>query len=497
MLLRMEGITKRFPGVVALEGVTIAVAAGRVHALVGENGAGKSTLIKILAGAYTPDAGTIVVDGQAYDKLSPALAHALGIHIIYQEFNLIPSMTVAENVFLGQEMHRGPLLARRAMRRAAGDLLERVGARFAPDVEVGRLSVTEQQLVEIAKGLVGGARVMVLDEPSAVLAGDELRHLFGAIRTLVEQGVGVIYISHRLEEVFQIAQDVTVLKDGRNVALHPVSEVSQGVLISEMVGRELQDVFPPPTATPGDVVLEVQGLNAGAFVRDAGFQLRAGEILGVAGMTGSGRTTLARALFGAVPIEAGHIRLDGKQLHLRRPVDAMAAGIAFVPEDRKREGIMPDVDVTRNAALALLRGQQLLGPLNRTQEMGAGNWVIEHLQIRPSDPRANITNLSGGNQQKVILGRWLLTAPRVVVLDEPTRGIDVGAREEIYHLIRDLTSRGTAVLMVSSDLLEIIGMSDRVLVMRDGLIAGELTGQAISEDRIMELAVASPVEAVA
>jgi len=490
-MLRMEGITKRFPGVLALDGVSFAAEGGRVHALVGENGAGKSTLIKIMAGAYSPDAGKIVVLDQPYDSLNPGLARSLGIQVIYQEFNLIPSMTVTENVFLGQERHTGLVLSRRAMRRATNELLERVGAHFSPDAEVGRLSVAQQQLVEIAKALVGGARVMVMDEPSAVLAGQELVHLFRSVEALVQHGVAVIYISHRLEEVFQIADEVTVLKDGRNVAYHLVSEASQSQLIREMVGRELKDVFPPAAAAPGEVVLEVSGLAAGKIVRDVSFQLRAGEVMGLAGMTGSGRTTLVRALFGAERIERGEVRLSGTSFRPRRPADAMAAGMALVPEDRKREGVLPGTDLTRNVALALLRGQNALAPLDRRQEARAGTWAIERLRIRPPNPSADVTNLSGGNQQKVILGRWLLTRPRVVILDEPTRGIDVGAKEEIYQLIRELTAEGTAVLMVSSDLIEVIGMSDRVLVMRDGRLAGELTGKEIAEDRIMELAVST------
>lgn len=492
MLLRMEGITKRFPGVIALDDVTLAVDSGCIHALVGENGAGKSTLIKILAGAYTPDSGSIGVLDESYNKLTPALAHSLGIHIIYQEFNLIPSMTVAENVFLGQEKRSGPFLSGGTMRREASELLERVGAHFSPGAEVGHLSIPQQQLVEIAKALVGGARILVLDEPSAVLAGEELRHLFLAIEGLVEHGVGIIYISHRLEEVFELADEVTVLKDGRKVAHHAVADTNQNQLIREMVGRELKDIFPPATATMGDEVLEVCDLQVDGFVRDASFQVRAGEVVGLAGMTGSGRTTLVRGLFGAAPIDRGDVRLSGKPFRPKRPSDAMAAGIALVPEDRKREGILPGMTVARNAAVALLREQQVLAPLDRSREARAGRWVIERLHVRPPNPEADVARLSGGNQQKVILGRWLLTNPVLVMFDEPTRGIDVGAKEEIYQLIRTLTSEGSAVLVVSSDLLEIIGLCDRVLVMRDGRIAGELAGSEISEEHIMELAVATP-----
>lgn len=492
MLLRMEGITKRFPGVTALDDVTLAVDSGRVHALVGENGAGKSTLIKILAGAYTPDSGTIAVLDESYNKLTPALAHSLGIHIIYQEFNLIPSMTVAENVFLGQEKRSGPFLSGRMMRRETDELLERVGAHFSSNIDVGHLSVSQQQLVEIAKALVGGARVLVLDEPSAVLAGEELRHLFLAIEGLTAHGVGIIYISHRLEEVFELADEVTVLKDGRKVAHHAVADTDQNQLIREMVGRELKDVFPPATATMADEVLQVCDLQVDGRVHDASFQLHAGEVVGLAGMTGSGRTTLVRGLFGAAPIDRGDVRLSGKPFRPKRPADAMTAGIALVPEDRKREGILAGTSVTRNAALALLRGQRALVPLDHFREARAGRWVIEQLHVRPPDPEADIARLSGGNQQKVILGRWLLTKPVLVMFDEPTRGIDVGAKEEIYQLIRALTSGGSAVLVVSSDLLEIIGLCDRVLVMRNGRIAGELTSSEISEEHIMELAVAAP-----
>jgi ribose transport system ATP-binding protein len=497
VLLRMEGITKQFPGVLALDDVTFAAERGQVHALVGENGAGKSTLIKILAGAYSPDAGRIVIGDQSYDKLTPALAQSLGIRVIYQEFNLIPSMTVTENVFLGREQRVGPFLSRAGMRQAASALLASLGARIAPDAEVGQLSMAQQQLVEIAKALAGGARIVVMDEPSAVLAGKELRHLFDAVQSLVKQGVAVIYISHRLEEIFRIANQVTVLKDGRVVATHPVAGITQSDLIREMVGRELQDVFPPPVASPGKVVLAVHNLCVGRRVHDVSFALRAGEVVGLAGMVGSGRTTLVHGLFGAAPIQGGEMRLCGEQLRPKSPADAMAAGIALVPEDRKGAGLLTGMTVTRNAALALLHGQPAALPLNRGQEVHTGRWVIAHLGIRPPRPDANVTYLSGGNQQKVVLGRWLATKPKVVICDEPTRGIDVGAKEEIYRLIRELTANGTAVLMVASDLLEIIGMSDRVLVMRDGTIAGELAGTDITEDRIMELAVAAPTKVIA
>jgi len=491
VLLRMEGICKRFPGVVALDDVTMSVAEGQVHALVGENGAGKSTLIKILAGAYVPDVGKIIVQDRPYDKLTPALAHSLGIHIIYQEFNLVPSMTVSENIFLGREKHVGPWLARSAMWREASQLLDRVGAHFSPDADVAQLSVIEQQLVEIAKGLLGGARVMVLDEPSAVLAGQELQHLFGAIESLIRDGVGIIYVSHRLEEVFQIANEVTVLKDGRKVAHHPVAETNQGQLIREMVGRELVDMFPPATDASGAVVMETRNLRVAGFVQDATFELRAGEVVGLAGMAGSGRTTLVRGLFGAAPIDGGEILLSGRPFYPKSPADAMAAGIALVPEDRKRDGVLAGMNITRNVCVAMLRGQGAFGLFDWRRETRSSEWAIENLRIRPPNPSADVARLSGGNQQKVILGRWLLTKPKVVMFDEPTRGIDVGAKQEIYQLVRDLTAEGAAVLAASSDLLELIGLCDRVLVMRDGRIAGQLTGREVSEQHIMEMAVVS------
>lgn len=490
-VLEMRQITKSFPGVLALNNVSFACRRGEVHALVGENGAGKSTLMKILAGAFQPDGGQIVLNGRPVQLRHPNEAQAHGISIIYQDFNLLPHLSVMENIFIGNEPRtRAGLLDWRAMRRQAQALLNRLGVSLDLQARVGRLTVAQQQMVEIAKALSREAAIVVMDEPSAVLAGHELERLFEIINTLKNQQVTIIYISHRLDEVFYIADRVTVLKDGQWMHTSDVTEVSKPQLISLMVGRTLDETFPPRAPTNGDspVVLEVRQLSRRGQLEDVSFTLHQGEILGLAGMVGSGCTAVARAIFGADPVDNGAILLDGQPVQTGQPRRAIKAGLAFVPEDRKSQGLVMIMSVRKNVTLPILNRLQSLGWLNKSQERTIVQNSINELAIKTPDPDQQVQYLSGGNQQKVVLAKWLATRPRVVILDEPTHGIDVGAKAEIYGIMRQLAASGTAILMLSSELPEIIGMSDRILVMRSGRITGELAGSEATEEKILTLA---------
>jgi ABC-type sugar transport system ATPase subunit len=489
-ILAVRGMRKAFGGVQALKDVSFEVLPGEIHALMGENGAGKSTLVKILSGAYKPDAGEIELSGQRVASISPGAARALGLSVIYQEFNLVPWMSVLDNVFLGRELHnRVGVLDRQAMRTQTVTLFEQLGVRIDPDARVAGLSVAQQQIVEIAKALATSAKVIIMDEPSAVLAGTELERLFDVVRALRDQGVAVIYISHRLVEVFALASRVTVLKDGRVVGTRAVTEITTGDLVRMMVGRDLQQ----PAGSPGFVtdepllaVRDVQVRPGGPLIN---FEVHAGEIVGIAGLVGSGRTSLARALAGVDPPAGGRMHRRGQAIHLRRPQDAMRHGIVLVPEDRKEQGVLLPLSLERNVSLPSLGRLNRAGFIRAQQERALGQAAIKDLDIRPAQPNVAVESLSGGNQQKVVLAKWLLTQPEVIVLDEPTRGIDVGAKFEIYRIMSELARRGAGILMISSELPEIIAMSDRILVMKDGAIVGSLSQREASEEAIMRLAV--------
>jgi ABC-type sugar transport system ATPase subunit len=494
----MRSIVKRFPGVVALAGVSFDCRAGEVHALVGENGAGKSTLIKLLAGGHEPDEGEILVDGERFEGLTPEQAQRLGLAVIHQEFNLLPHLSVAENLAVGREpLTRLGLVDMRAMRRNAEALLSRLGVRLDVRVPVMSLSVAQQQLVEIAKALAVEARLVVMDEPSAVIAGEELEQLFGVVETLRARGVGVIYISHRLAEVFRLADRVTVLKDGAVVATKAVAEADRDELVRLMVGRSLAEEFPPATAAPGEVVLEVRGLCVPPVLDDVSFELRAGEVLGVAGLVGSGRTTLGLALFGARRATAGDVRIAGRRGQPRNPRAAIRRGLVLVPEDRKTQGVLLDESVRFNLSLPVLDRLRRFALVDRAGENRLAEQTVADLAIRPPVASRLVRFLSGGNQQKVAIGKWLATRPRVLILDEPTRGVDVGGKLEIYRQIRELTGAGLAVLMISSELPEILGMSDRVLVLCEGRATGVLEGAEMDEERIMRLATGHSLEIAA
>ncbi|MCG5214838.1 sugar ABC transporter ATP-binding protein [Streptosporangium sp. KLBMP 9127] len=477
-LLGMRGIGKRFLGVRVLSGVDLDTAAGEVHAVVGENGAGKSTLMKILAGVHVPDEGTIEIDGRPVAFGHPLEAQRAGVAIIYQEFNLLPDRSVAENVFLGREPARRGLVDRAAMEAETRRLLDELGeTSFGPRDAVRRLSVAQQQVVEIVKALSVDARIIVMDEPTASLAEHEVELLYTLVRRLQRRGLAVLYISHRLREVFDLAQRVTVLKDGARVTTVPTAEVGPDELVRLMVGRELRDYFPPRAAPGeiGEVRLSVRGGGNGRL-RGIDLDLRAGEITGLAGLQGSGRTELVKALFGAEPFAEG--RMEPRRPRSVR--DGVAAGIGLVTEDRKAEGLALRQSVRDNALLVAraTAGRQARGDVRA---------LLERVRLSPPDPEQEVRYLSGGNQQKVVLAKWMTVGPAVLLLDEPTRGVDVGAKAAIHDLMRQLARDGTAILMISSELPELIGMSDRVVVMRDGRIAGELPAGS-SEEAIMRLA---------
>jgi ribose transport system ATP-binding protein len=488
VLLEMKDIGKSFPGVHALDGVSLIVREGQVHALLGENGAGKSTLIKILSGACARDSGEIVFDGQRVDIRSPEDAQALGISTIYQEFNLARDLTVAENIFLGHLPRKGLRVDWEAARRRSREILGRLGATISADALVSSLSVAEQQLVEIAKSLNRKTRILVMDEPSSVLGERDLERLFQVVRALQTEGIGIIYISHRLREIFELADEVTVLKDGRDVATRPVLGTTMEDLVRLMIGRDLKDAYPRREPKLGEVVLEVKNLHRSTLVHDVSFSVRAGEIVGFAGLTGSGRTEVARAIFGADPCTAD-MMVAGNPYAPTSPTDAIANGIALVNEDRKTHGLLLEQDVTANTTIAALGAYCKLGVIQRARERAAVQKITRDLRVKPLNPEFIVVNMSGGNQQKVILARWLLADARLVIMDEPTRGIDVGSKSEIYQIMNDLTERGVAIIMISSELPEVLGMSDRVLVMREGTIVGEIPRAEATEEVIMKHAI--------
>jgi len=489
-LLQMRGIDKSFPGVHALRGVDLTVHAGEVVALLGENGAGKSTLIKILAGAHTPDVGTISVDGVARHIANPIDAQRAGIGVIYQEFNLVPGLTARENIFLGREHSRAGFISGRDEARRARELFERIGVPVPIDVPCGRLTVAQQQIVEIAKALSLDARIIVMDEPSATLTPQEVAHLFVIIRELKSQGIGVIYISHRLDEIDAIADRVTVLRDGQHIGTRPAADVNREQLIEMMVGRKIDNEFPKHASEIGAARLVVKDLRRGEAVRGVSFEVRRGEVLGMTGLVGSGRTETARLIFGADKRDAGTITLDGKTLDIRHPRHAIRHGVCLLTEDRKSQGLVLNQSVRDNFALPNLPRFATAGWINQRHERERFAGYVDSLSIKVPHQEQLAGHLSGGNQQKVVLAKWLERDAEVIIFDEPTRGIDVGAKYEIYLLINELAQRGKAILMISSELPEVLGMSDRVLVMHEGRVTGEITDvpNATQED-IMRLAV--------
>jgi len=490
ILLEMKGIGKTFPGVKALEGVNLTIREGQVHALLGENGAGKSTLIKILSGAYTKDEGQIFFEGKPVEIRGPQDAQALGISTIYQEFNLARDLTVAENIFLGHLPTKGFSVDWAQVKARSREILDTLGVTFSVDALTSTLSVAEQQLVEIAKSLNRKTRILIMDEPSAVLGEKDLEKLFQVVRSLQAQGIGIVYISHRLKEIFELADQVTVLKDGRYIDTRSVAEVTMDDLVKLMIGRDLKDVYPKRTPTPGEVLLEVKNVSRTKLVHDISFKLHAGEIVGFAGITGSGRTELARVIFGADPY-SGEMQISGKPYKARSPAEAISHGVALVTEDRKAQGLFLKLNVAINTTISGLKQLCQFGVIQLPRELALVKKMIRDLSIKTPGPNFIVVNMSGGNQQKVILARWLSIGTRIFILDEPTRGIDVGSKSEIYQIMNDLTKQGVGVIMISSELPEVLGMSDRVMVMRQGTIVKELSRAEASEEAIMKYAVGS------
>lgn len=486
-VLRMTGISKSFPGIRALSAVDFDVEAGEVHAVVGENGAGKSTLMKVLAGVYQPDDGTIELDGVAVRLSDPIEARRRGIGMVYQELNLVPDLTVAENILLGSTPSRFGLVDRRALREQARAVLDELDARIHTDDLVGSLTVSQQQIVEIAKVYAARPRIVVLDEPTSSLSEHETQSLFRIIGRMTEAGLAVIYISHRLREVLDISQRVTVLRDGRLVDTRPTSGITAAEMIRLMVGRDLTEVFPKREVEIGEVALSVTGLSRAGEFDDISLTVRSGEILGLAGLVGAGRTEVARAIFGLDNRDAGLIEIDGTVVNIRGPRDAVRAGIAYVPEDRKRDGIVPQLSIKDNISLAVLDRVSAAGWIRPNAERTLARQKADELTVTPPAITPRVDTLSGGNQQKVVFAKWLAAGPRVLILDEPTRGVDVGAKADIHTIIGELAARGTAIVLISSELPEVLAVSDRILVLHDGRISAELPRGA-SEQEVMHAA---------
>ncbi|MCW8217798.1 sugar ABC transporter ATP-binding protein [Streptomyces griseolus] len=486
-LLRVEGVRKTFPGVVALDRVDFDLRSGEVHVLLGENGAGKSTLIKMLSGAYRPDSGTLFARGEEVRINGAEDAERLGIATIYQEFNLVPDLTVAENIFLGRQPRRF-VVDRRRMEADAEVLLHRVGLHVSPRTRVRELGIARLQMVEIAKALSLDARVLIMDEPTAVLTSEEVDKLFRIVRQLREDGVGIVFITHHLDEIAALGDRVTVLRDGRSIDQVPAS-TPEAELVQLMVGRSIDQQYPRERPDAGEPLLSVRGLTRDGLFHDISFDVHAGEVVGLAGLVGAGRTEVARAVFGADPYDAGTVDVRGERLGKHDVTAAMAAGLGLVPEDRKGQGLVLDASVQENLGLVTLRSASRSGLVDLKGQRTAAARIAEQLGVRMAGLGQHVRTLSGGNQQKVVIGKWLLADTRVLILDEPTRGIDVGAKVEIYQLVNELTASGHAVLMISSDLPEVLGMSDRVLVMAQGRIAGELPAGEATQDAVMALAV--------
>ena len=486
VVLALDDVSKSFGAVAALRGAHLELRAGEAHALVGENGAGKSTLVKVLAGVHGPDTGRVLLDGEPVHLDGPAAARAAGIAVIYQEPTLFPDLSVAENIFMGrQPLSAGRRIDRREMHARCTALFERLGVRLDPERPARGLSIADQQMVEIAKALSFDARVLVMDEPTAALSGVEVERLFSVARSLRDGGAAVLFISHRFEEVFDLCDRITVMRDGQWVSTDPAADLTVDQVVRRMVGREVSSLFPKTEVEPGEVVLEVRGLTRRGVFSDVSFDVRAGEIVALAGLVGAGRSEVVRAVFGVDTYDEGSVEVAGRRLRPGRPAAAMAAGIALVPEDRRQQGLVMELSVERNATLTR-RWQLAKGGLlsSRAERATAAEWS-KRLQVKAGKLADPVSTLSGGNQQKVVLAKWLSTDPRVLIVDEPTRGIDVGTKAEVHRLLSQLAADGLAVVMVSSELPEVLGMADRVLVMHEGRLVDDIPRARADQDSVM------------
>jgi len=487
IVLSLKNITKKYPGVLALDNVSLDFLEGEIHALLGENGAGKSTLIKAVAGAINLDGGIIHVGGQDYQHMTPHHSRSLGVEVIYQEFNLVPTMSAAENIFLGDRVSTNPLVDYGTMRSKAREIFDLFNVDINPNALVRELSPAQKQIVEIAKAVSKNVKILIMDEPSAPLSVSEVEHMFEIINQLKQKGVTVIYISHRLEEVFRISDRVSVMRDGQYVATKLTKDTDRKELIRLMVGRELKETYPPRSNLPGEIALEVKNLT-GNGDQDISFSVRKGEILGISGLVGAGRTELAMLLYGAAPIESGEIWVDGERVRMRSPRDAIQQKIGLLTEDRKGQGLFLEMGVGWNISFPIVRRLSKYGVVDTKTEKDITGQYRQRIDIKTPSMEQRVINLSGGNQQKVVLAKALAAESEILIFDEPTRGIDVGAKQEIYHLMCELADNGNAILMISSDMQELLGMSDRIIVLCEGKLAGEVQNEQFSQDYILDLA---------
>lgn len=489
MQIEMKGIDKSFGGNQVLKDAGFVLGDGEVHALMGENGAGKSTLMKILTGVYTKDAGTILVDGKEVHYKNPQEAEKAGIVFIHQELNVLFDLTVEENLFMGKEIKtKFGFCDQKAMRKKAVEALDRLGVHISPAEVMSSLSVGQQQMIEICKALMVDAKVIIMDEPTAALTQSETLVLFEVIQSLRKAGVSIVYISHRMEEIFELCDRISVLRDGTYVGTKHIPETNMNEIVKMMIGREIGERYPARTSNIGETVLKVKGLTKEGVFQDVNFEVRAGEILGVSGLMGAGRTEIMQAIFGNLSYEKGSVEIEGKQAHIKSPIQAMKCGIGFITEDRKVEGLMLEESIEKNIALANLSRISNHRVMYKKKERDLVAKGIEELHIKCFGPEHECNNLSGGNQQKVVFAKWIYTNPRILILDEPTRGVDIGAKKEIYTIINELAAKGVAIIMVSSELPEVLGMSDRIMVVREGEVRGIISKKEANQENIMTLA---------
>lgn len=489
MKIEMKGINKAFGSNQVLHDAGFVLEDGEVHALMGENGAGKSTLMKILTGVYKKDAGTITIDGKEVNFKNPQEAEKAGIVFIYQELNVLYDLTVEENLFMGKEITKFfGICDNKAMRAKAQEVMEKMGVNIPVDAVMSDLSVGQQQMVEICKALMVDAKVLIMDEPTAALTERETESLFKVMKSLREKDVSIVYISHRMEEIFELCDRITILRDGSYIGTEKISEIDMDGVVRMMIGREIGERFPKRDVKIGDVVLRVEGLTREGIFHDVSFDVRAGEVLGVAGLMGAGRTEIMRVIFGCIPKDQGNIYIEGQKVRIKNPEQAIKAGIGFITEDRKTEGLLLEKSISDNIEIANLKTVSQKGVLSRKKEKDLVKKEIEEFHIKCFGPWHECNNLSGGNQQKVVLAKWIATNPKILILDEPTRGVDIGAKKEIYNVINQMAALGVAVVMVSSELPEVLGMSDRIMVVREGEVRGVLDGKAADQEKIMTLA---------